>query len=121
MTLKEGDPACPICRGTGWHGGWKEKTGEAVRLRCPCVNRIRDTKLTDQRDCEFCGNEHAIEDMTLMEDCWICPSCEAEWRSEFDACEHEWEPYTDTHGESGRVCKHCSGFVPKPQHAGGTR
>lgn len=37
--------------------------------------------------------------------------CIAEWRAEFDACQHDWqEPYWFD-GDEGKICRKCSGFV----------
>jgi hypothetical protein len=47
----------------------------------------------------------------MMEDCWYCPKCVAEWQAEFDACQHDWEPHVSVMGDDGQYCKNCSGFV----------
>ncbi|MEA2991645.1 MAG: hypothetical protein QOD40_565 [Alphaproteobacteria bacterium] len=52
MTVsRDADPGCNICEGAGWHWGWhitysghrqrRIEPGAPVRLRCPCVDRIR--------------------------------------------------------------------------------
>lgn len=65
----------------------------------------------DLQGCECCPREFPIETMTMMDDCWFCDSCTAEFRRTFDACEHQWEPHTDSMGDRGRYCVRCSGFV----------
>lgn len=65
----------------------------------------------DLQSCEACGKESPIEECTMMEDCWFCAACAAEWQAEFDACEHEWTPHISVMGEEGRCCTRCCGFV----------
>ena len=68
----------------------------------------------EMQACEHCGSEVPLDDAVSSEGCWYCPKCFEEWRAEFDACEHDWdaEPYYGEHGDEGRLCKKCSGFVP---------
>lgn len=40
---RDADPRCSTCRGKGWHWGW-DGTGDAVQLRCPCVDRNRQNR-----------------------------------------------------------------------------
>ena len=39
----DASPDCTICKGDGWHWGWNEHQ-EPVMLRCPCVDRNRETQ-----------------------------------------------------------------------------
>jgi hypothetical protein len=68
----------------------------------------------DLQGCEHCGKSFDIEQMTMMEDHWICPTCYAAWKTTFDACEHSWESHVGTSGDSGRYCSKCCGFEPGP-------
>lgn len=65
----------------------------------------------DLQQCEMCLKEFPIEEMSSMEDVWICGGCYAEWKKEFDTCEHDWKPHTSVMSEPGRICEKCSGFV----------
>ena len=65
----------------------------------------------DAFTCESCGSAIPVDAAIGMEDCWFCPTCYAEFRAEFDACTHDWEPHTDSYGDPGRYCKRCTGFV----------
>lgn len=49
---KDAKLSCSICEGRGWHWGWelisfrpyereRIKTGDPMRLRCPCVDNKR--------------------------------------------------------------------------------
>jgi hypothetical protein len=67
----------------------------------------------DMQGCERCAAELPIERMSMMDDCWFCPSCVADFRKQFDACEHQWEPHTDTMGDEGQYCSKCCGFVAR--------
>lgn len=69
------------------------------------------TEAIDLQGCEHCSKEFPIEAMTSMDDCWICQGCHAEWKKEFDACEHEWTSDIDAMGDTGKYCQKCSGFV----------
>jgi hypothetical protein len=61
--------------------------------------------------CEHCSKELPVETMEIMDDCWFCSGCTAEWRAIFDACEHRWEPHVDQMGDEGQYCTRCMGFV----------
>jgi hypothetical protein len=62
--------------------------------------------------CEACSRLVPIEDTVLMCDCVYCTACTEKWQAVFNACQHEWEPSTDPgHGDPGRYCRRCSGFV----------
>lgn len=65
----------------------------------------------DLQQCEHCSKEFPIETMTSMEDCWFCEVCVAAWQKEFDACDHQWTPHTNSMSEPGRICERCNGFV----------
>jgi uncharacterized Zn ribbon protein len=65
----------------------------------------------DLQGCEHCSKEFPIEDMTMMDDGWFCAECCAEWKAEFDACAHSWEPEESEFGEPGKYCGKCHGFV----------
>lgn len=65
----------------------------------------------DLQGCESCGKQFPIEAVSMMEDCWYCEPCIAEWRAEFDACNHEWSPHVDCMGDEGKLCSRCSGFI----------
>lgn len=67
----------------------------------------------DLQQCESCGKQGHISDYTIMEDCWFCSQCTADWQKHFDQCEHEWEsePHYSTMGDKGRICSKCHGFV----------
>lgn len=75
------------------------------------IIRLYDDRIgsdNDQQACESCENVFDIEQMTMAGDVWICPECMAEWRKEFEACDHAWQPHSD-----GKVCRKCSCFVPE--------
>lgn len=40
---QDSDTGCRVCDGRGWHWGWALVSGQPVRLRCPCVDRMRAT------------------------------------------------------------------------------
>jgi hypothetical protein len=61
--------------------------------------------------CEHCSKDSPLETMTMMEDCWFCQPCVADFQKHFDNCKHSWEPYTNSMGEEGQHCSHCTGFV----------
>ena len=64
--------------------------------------------------CDHCNKRVPIEDTeSLGDDCRFCVDCAAEWRREFHACSHDWEPQTiyDDWGDAGRFCTRCGGFV----------
>ena len=61
--------------------------------------------------CEHCAEEFPVGDMEMMGMCWVCQRCVAEWRTVFEACEHEWEPETDAMGDAGQYCSKCCSFV----------
>lgn len=61
--------------------------------------------------CERCSKETNLESMTIMEDCWFCAECVADFQKHFDACDHKWTPYTSTMGDPGQYCERCTGFV----------
>lgn len=65
----------------------------------------------DFSTCDHCGKYVPLEDAIYSEGCYFCPSCHAEFKAAFDACEHDWEPYHDEYGDPGRYCKRCCGFV----------
>lgn len=65
----------------------------------------------DLQGCERCSKEFDIETMSMMDDCWFCESCVADFQKTFDACQHQWEPHTDTMGDAGQYCSKCTGFV----------
>ena len=68
--------------------------------------------MEEKQGCEHCSKEFPLETMSCSADgCWICEGCYADFKKQFDACEHDWEPHTDEMGDEGRVCKRCSGFV----------
>lgn len=41
---RDAQAACCICRGVGWYWGWSHARCP-VKLRCPCVDQQRDSKL----------------------------------------------------------------------------
>jgi hypothetical protein len=61
--------------------------------------------------CERCGTVHPFEGSVYSEGCYFCPRCWAEWRQNFDACQHKWEPHHNEHGDPGKICRRCCGFV----------
>lgn len=64
--------------------------------------------------CEHCDKEFPLEDAARTADgCYLCPECQAEWAAIFAACAHDWDPAPahDEHGEEGRYCRSCHGFV----------
>lgn len=65
----------------------------------------------DIQQCEACDARGPIESYTMMEDCWFCPSCTAEWEETFSTCQHEWVPATNQHGEASGYCHRCAGIV----------
>lgn len=65
----------------------------------------------DMQGCERCSKESRIETMRMMEDCWFCAECTAEWDQRFAACEHQWTPERGCNGDDGRSCARCGGFV----------
>lgn len=65
----------------------------------------------DLQQCEHCSKEFPIEQMTTMSDCWFCQGCYDDFKKHFDACEHEWTPRHNEHGDPGKHCHKCSGFV----------
>lgn len=69
------------------------------------------TEPVDLQQCEHCIKEFPIETMTMMEDDWFCQACVKEWRAHFDACDHQWKPYTDVMGDPSLICENCNGVV----------
>lgn len=68
--------------------------------------------------CEHCGKDFPFDDnMVRMADCWFCGGCYAEWKAEFDKCEHAWEPEDSEFGEPGRYCHKCCGFQLLDAHS----
>ncbi len=61
--------------------------------------------------CEACGKSYDVEQMTIMEDCWFCPSCVKDFEEAFAACDHRWSPHTDSHGDPSQYCDKCGGVV----------
>lgn len=72
---------------------------------------MTDAEAIEVQACEHCQKEYPIEQVHTMEGCWICDGCYAEWKAEFDACDHDWAPDHDEFGEPGKACRKCSGFV----------
>lgn len=65
----------------------------------------------EMQTCEHCDKDFPIEQTTIMDDCWFCLGCVAEFQKQFSACSHQWEPHTDSMGDAGQYCTNCSGFV----------
>jgi len=61
--------------------------------------------------CEHCNKEVPLEDMTRQSDGWFCEDCYAEFKANFDACDHLWSPDVDDMGDEGQYCPKCCGFV----------
>lgn len=60
--------------------------------------------------CESCSDQRVPMEVAISAgDGYFCPKCHAEWKAEYDACEHDWRDGTDEHGEACRVCNKCSG------------
>lgn len=75
------------------------------------VDHIGDVNEMDLQGCESCGKEFDVGTMTLMGEYWFCEGCYDEWKKQFDACEHSWEPELSEFGEPGKYCHKCSGFT----------
>jgi hypothetical protein len=67
--------------------------------------------MDELQGCERCREERPIESMTMMDDCWFCAECVADFDKTFAACDHAWKPHTDSMGDVGRYCTRCTGFV----------
>lgn len=61
--------------------------------------------------CEHCDKDADIGSMTLMEGCWFCAPCVADFQKTFDACDHKWSPHVNEMGDPGQCCERCTGFV----------
>jgi hypothetical protein len=61
--------------------------------------------------CECCGEEKNMQTMERMADGRICLDCYVGFKTNFDACDHEWRPDIDDMGDHGQCCLKCSGFV----------
>jgi hypothetical protein len=61
--------------------------------------------------CERCSKETSLESMSMMEDCWFCADCTADFQKHFDACDHKWSPHVGSMGDPGQYCERCTGFV----------
>jgi hypothetical protein len=71
-----------------------------------------DTELCGETfTCEHCEKDFPIEQQVDHIDVSFCTGCDAEWRKEFAACQHDWRPSHDDHGEPGQYCRNCTGFV----------
>lgn len=62
------------------------------------------------QSCERCDKDCSLESMSMMEDCWFCAECTADFQRHFDSCDHKWS-HTDAMGDPGQYCERCSGFV----------
>jgi hypothetical protein len=69
------------------------------------------TEKIELQTCEHCSKDANLETMTLMESCWFCADCTADFQKHFDACDHKWSPHVDEMGEPGQCCERCTGFV----------
>jgi hypothetical protein len=69
------------------------------------------TDQVERQGCEHCGEDHDLSTMTMMGDYWFCQNCCDEWKKDFDACDHLWEPQESEFGEPGRYCGKCCGFT----------
>jgi len=63
--------------------------------------------------CDRCRKRVPIGDAWFYLEVYFCQACDAEWRRRFAACVHDWDTYpmVDDHGEEGRGCVSCGGFV----------
>lgn len=69
------------------------------------------TETIELQTCEHCSKDFDLESMTLMEGCWFCEGCTADFQKHFDACEHKWSPHVNEMGDQGQHCEKCTGFV----------
>jgi len=65
---------------------------------------------TETFTCEHCEKDLPIEQRVAHVDVYMCEGCTAGWRKEFEACRHDWEPYS-ADGEDGQYCRNCHHFV----------
>lgn len=56
--------------------------------------------------CEFCEKRVREDSLTQHGDVSLCQKCSADWRAEYDACDHEW---AQEEFDQARVCKKCNG------------
>lgn len=62
--------------------------------------------------CESCGVPfQSDDDGVSMGDVYFCAKCYAEWKAEYDACEHEWGGGEYEGGQ--RICNKCNGYEPE--------
>lgn len=77
--------------------------GVAGLLHSPERQAIPDGEDDDNQGCESCDKSFPIEQMTSGEDGWFCPECIADWRKDFESCEHDWKIRGDE-----KFCEKCS-------------
>lgn len=72
---------------------------------------MTDTELCGETfTCEHCEKDFPLEQRVAHVDVYFCEGCTAEWRKEFETCEHDFEPY-NAEGEDGQYCRNCHCFV----------
>lgn len=91
------------CAGT--RGARQQAMKERRSMLTPKIDDI------EMQGCESCGKEFPLEDMIRQQDGWFCEGCYAEFKAQFDACEHKWTPEIDDMGDEGKYCEKCCGFV----------
>lgn len=68
----------------------------------------------DTTTCESCNGVFPSDDCVPAGDVTFCQGCYDRWLVKFHSCEHRFEPGTDDHGEPGKFCPKCGGFVCEP-------
>lgn len=63
--------------------------------------------------CHDCDRLCPVEDIISFGDAPQCRACWTHWREYFDECAHDWSTdlARDDHGNNGRFCPRCLGFV----------
>lgn len=82
-----------------------------LEVRCSLGMRPASFLEVEMQTCEHCSKDFPIESMRMMSECWFCEACTDDFHKHFETCDHKWSPHTDEHGDAGKYCENCSGFV----------
>jgi hypothetical protein len=67
----------------------------------------------DLISCDHCGERTTYETSVSHIGVRYCAACDAEWRTNFHACAHQWGTMSphDDYGDLGRYCGRCCAVV----------